>query len=150
MWVLEDRLQKLKERVGQDAHWLKPRQRSLELCRRVIWDFCGYTRDPQLMLDTRNAIAEEIEALENEPLLYVQTSPAEGSVFPEGPRNLGIRGIVQPGAKVTINDDPVDDIRPSGYFRRYHFLLDVDPVITITVEYNGKKRTVTRTFNLTN
>ena len=44
LWVLEDRLRALKERVGSDAHWLDPRQRPLELCRRVIWDFCGYTR----------------------------------------------------------------------------------------------------------
>jgi len=150
MWVLEDRLRKIKKRVGRDAHWLDPRQRSLELCRRVIWDFCEYTRDPNVMLDTRRAIAEEIEALEAEPFLYVQTSPPEGTVFPEGPRNLGIRGLVSPGAKVTINADPVDDIRPTGYFRRYHFLLDVEPVITIEVEHNGKKRTVRRTFKLAN
>ena len=148
MWALEDRLRRLKERVGQDAHWLDPRQRSLELCRRVIWDFCGYTRDPEVMLDTRGALAEEIEALQTEPLLYVQTSPPEGTVFPEGPRNLGIRGLVSPGAKVTINGDPVEDIRPSGYFRRYHFIPNGEPTVTIEVEYNGKKRTVRRTFRL--
>ena len=88
------------------------------------------------------------ESLDDEPLLYVQTSPPEGTVFPSGPRNLGIRGIVHPGSKVIVNGDPVEDIRPSGYFRRYHFLLDDESVITIEVEYNGKKRIVIRTFRL--
>lgn len=102
------------------------------------------------MLATRETIAGEIEALQSEPLLYVQTSPPEGTEFPAGPRNLGIRGIVSPGAKVTINGDPVNDIRPSGYFRRYHFLQDDEPTVTIEVEHNGRRRTVTRTFLLKN
>ncbi len=146
LWTLEARLAKLKERVGKDAHWLNPRQRSLELCRRVMWDFVGYTRDPAVMLETRQAIAEEIEALDTEPLLYVQTSPPEGTSVPAGPRNVGIRGLAAPGAKVWINGDPVNDIRQSGYFRRYHFLLDDEPEIVFEVEHKGKRRTVTRRF----
>ncbi|MFC1607412.1 glycoside hydrolase domain-containing protein [Candidatus Latescibacterota bacterium] len=148
MWTLEDRLQQLKENIGEDANWLDPRQRSLELCRRVVWEFSEYTRDPELMLEVRSQIADEIEALDNGPLLYVQTSPPEGTIFPEGPRNLGIRGLVAPGSKVTINGDPVDDIRQSGYFRRYHFLLDSEQEVKIEVEYNGQKRSVVRTFRM--
>lgn len=149
MWVLEDKLCTVKEKVGQDAFWLDPRQRPLELCSRVVQSFHEYTRDPEKMLETRRLLGEEIEALETEPLLIVQTSPPEGSVFPEGPRNLGIRGLVTPGAKVWINGELVVDVNPSGYFRRYHFLLDEEPVITIECEFNGKKRSVTRTFRIT-
>ena len=148
MWVLEDKLRKIKNEIGKEAFWLDPRQRPLELCHRVIWSFHDYTRDPDVMLDTRRVIAEEIEALQTEPLLIVQTSPPEGTVFPEAPRNLGIRGLVTPGATVTINGEEVKDIRPSGYFRRYHFLLDDEPVITINAEYKGRKKTVSRTFKL--
>ena len=148
LWVLEDNLRKIKERTGHNAFWLDPRQRPRELCSRVVQSFHDYTRDPEVMLETRSAIAEEIEALQSEPLLIVQTSPPEGSVFPEGPRNLGIRGLVTPGATVTINGEAVEDISPDGYFRRYHFLLDVEPVITVETEYNGKKRTVIRTFKI--
>ncbi len=64
LWVLEDRLRSIKEQVGEDAFWLDPRQRSLELCRRVIWSFHDYTRDPNILLETRRAIAEEIESLQ--------------------------------------------------------------------------------------
>ena len=78
--VLEERLRQVKLRAGEEAFWLDPRQRPLELCRRVIWSFHEYTRNPDLMLGTRRAIAEELEALQAEPRLVVQTSPPEGTV----------------------------------------------------------------------
>jgi len=149
LWVLENELSRVKQRVGKDAFWLDPRQRSLELCRRVVWSFHQYTRDPNVMLGARNAIAREIEGLRSEPLLIVQTSPPEGTIVPAGPRNIGVRGLVQPGAKVTLNGRPVGNVRPSGYFLQAHFMSDSNPAIRITVEHNGKKRTVERAFKLT-
>jgi hypothetical protein len=102
------------------------------------------------MLNTRNAIAREIEELQTEPLLIIQTSPPEGTFIPSGPRNIGVRGLVQPGAKVTLNGKSIQNVRPSGYFLQFYFMPDNNPTITVTVEYNGKKRTAKRTFRLTN
>ena len=149
LWVLEDRLEQLKRRVGKDAFWLDPRQRPLELCRRVVWSFHDYTRDPRVMLETRRAIAEEIEALHAEPVLYVQTSSLEGAVIPAGPRHLSIRGLATPGAEVTVNGKPVKNVRPSGYFSQVHFMPDDKPTVTIVAKQNGKEQTGTRTFKLT-
>jgi len=146
--VLENELSKIKQRIGKEASWLDPRQRPLELCRRVVWSFHEYTRDSDIMLDTRNAIAREIEQLTTEPLLIVQTSPLEGMNVPAGPRNIGVRGLVQPGAKVTLNGKPIKNVRASGYFLQAYFMPDNNPTITITVEQNGKKRTAERTFKL--
>ena len=100
------------------------------------------------MLDTREAIAREIEQLTSEPLLIVQTSPPEGMVVPAGPRNIGVRGLVPPGATVTLNGRPVTNVRPSGYFLQAHFMSADHPTITVTVEHNGKKRTAERVFTL--
>jgi len=158
LWVLENELKKIKERTGKDAFWLDPRQRPLELCRRVIWSFYEYTRDNNTMLQTRKVIAEEIEALKTQPLLIVQTTPEEAAIIPFGPRHLIIRGLTTPGAKVTINGEPVKSMEPTGYFFQRYFmaggffpdkgkaLKDTNPTITITAEFNGKKRTVERTF----
>jgi len=148
LWVLENELSKIKRKLGKEASWLDPRQRPLELCQRVVWSFYEYTRDPQTMLETRRVIAREIEGLSTEPLLIVQTSPPEGTVVPAGPRNIGVRGLVRPGAKVAINGRPVKNVRPSGYFLQAYFMPDNNPTITITVEHNGKKRIVERTFKL--
>ena len=148
LWVLEDKLAKIKEKVGEEASWLNPRQRPLELCRRVVWSFHEYARDSDIMLDTRDAIAREIERLSTEPLLIVQTSPPEGTVVPSGPRNIGVRGLVQPGAEVSLNGKPIKNVRDSGYFLQAYFMPDNNPRITITVEHNGKKRTAERIFRL--
>jgi len=149
LWVLENELARIKAGVGKDAFWLDPRRRPLELCRRVVWSFHEYTRDAGTMLDTRAAVAREIEALRSEPLLIVQTSPPEGTFVPAGPRNIGVRGLVSPGAKVTLNGTPIKNVRPSGYFLQAHFMSERNPVIEITVEHNGKKRTAERAFPLT-
>ncbi len=149
LWVLEDRLRRIKERVGKDAFWLDPRQRPLELCRRVVWSFHDYARDANVMAAARKAIAEEIVSLDSDPLLVVQTAPPEGTVVPAGPRNIGVRGLVPPGAKVTLNGKALSNVRPSGYFLCPYFMPDERPTITVTVEHNGKRRTATRTFRLT-
>jgi hypothetical protein len=149
LWILENKLSEIKSRIGKEAFWLDPRQRPLELCRRVAWSFHDYTRDPNVMLKTRETIACEIEGLQSEPLLVVQTSPPEGTVIPAGPRNIGVRGLVLPGAKLTLNGKPIQNIRPSGYFFAAFFMSDNKPRITITVEHNGKKRSTERTFRLT-
>ena len=148
LWVLEERLREIKDRVGEDAFWLEPRQRPLELCRRVIWSFHDYTRDSKVLFETRQAIAEEIEQLKTGTLLVVQTSPPEGTLVPAGPRHVEIRGLVTPGASVAVNGTPVRSIRPSGYFRHVRFLADDQPSITISAEHEGRTRTTQRTFEL--
>lgn len=148
LWVLENELSRIKRRMGKEAFWLDPRQRPLELCRRVVRSFYDYTRSPEVMFDTRAAIAREIEQVTTEPLFVVQTSPPEGTVVPAGPRNIGVRGLVPPGAKVTLNGKPVENVRPSGYFLQAYFMPANNPSITIAVEHNGKKRTAERLFKL--
>jgi len=98
--------------------------------------------------ETRQAIADEIESLNSPPLLYVQTSPPEGTVVPAGPRAVNIRGLAPPGAKVTIDGKPVSPVRPGGYFCQAHFLGDKQPQVTIAVEHEGRKRSAVRTFKL--
>ncbi len=91
LWTLEDRMRAVKARLGEEACWLDPRQRSLELCRRGVQSCYEHTRDPQVLYATRAALADEIEALDSSPLLIVQTSPPEGSVVPAGPIMINVR-----------------------------------------------------------
>lgn len=149
LWVLENRLRRIKQRVGDDAFWLDPRRRPLELCRKVVQSFHDYTRDANTLFDTRRMIAEEIEALEAQPRLIVQTSPPEGTVVPAGPRHVIVRGLTIPGAKVTLNGKTITNVRPSGHFYAFHFMPDDQPTITISTELEGKQKSTQRTFKLT-
>ena len=148
LWTLENRLRALKAHVGSEASWLDPRQRPLELCKRVVQSFYDHTRDQNVLLDTRAAIADEIEGLDTKPLLYVQTSPPDGSVTPEGPITINVRGLATPGAKLTINGVPVitDNITPSGSFIGTVDITAEKPEIVVTAELNGVTRTEKRVF----
>ncbi len=146
--VLEERLRQIKTQAGPDGFWIDPRQRPLELCRRVIWSCHDYTRDRHVLLDTRRAIAEEIEALQSGPMLVAQTSPPEGTVVPAGPRAVNLRGLAPPGAKVTVNGRALNNVRPNGYFCEALFLGDNQPQVVVAVEREGKKRSTVRTFKL--
>jgi hypothetical protein len=147
LWVLEDKLRQIKNRVGEDAFWLDPRQRPVELCRRVVQSFYDHTRDAAVLMETRRMLAGEIEALESGPLLVVQTSPPENTFVPAGPRNIGVRGLVAPGASVTINGSGVP-VRESGYFCRAFFMPDDKPVITVIVTESEDARSTQRSFIL--
>ena len=150
LWVLENRLTRLKGNLGKEAGWLDPRQRSVELCRRVVQSFYDHTRDPKVLLQTRLAIADEIEGLDAVPLLYVQTSPPEGSVTPAGPITINVRGVITPGAKVTINGQPVieENVSGKGCFIGAVFITADKPEIVVTAELNGVTRSCKRTFKV--
>jgi hypothetical protein len=148
MRVLEERLRQIKGQVGQDGFWIEPRQRSLELCRRVIWSCHDHTRDRGVLLDTRRAIAEEVEGLQSEPRLVVQTSPPEGTVVPAGPRAVNLRGWAPPGSKILVNGQAVNNARPSGYFCQAVFLGDNQAQVVVVVEHEGRKGSAVRSFQL--
>jgi len=67
---------------------------------------------------------------------------------PAGPRAVNLRGLASPGAKVTINGKPLNNVRPSGYFCQAVFLGDNQPQVVAAVEQNGQKRSTVRTFKL--
>jgi Domain of unknown function (DUF4091) len=146
LWVLENRLSALEKRVGAGADWLEPRQRPLELCRRVVTSFYDHTRRPDVLLAARHDIAAEIEALGRAPLLYVQTEPPEGTAVPAGLRLINVRGVVDPGATVKIDGRLTPEVQPDGTFLAACFLSG--PTITVEATKSGATRKVTRTFRL--
>lgn len=150
LWTLEDRMRAVKARLGEEACWLDPRQRSLELCRRVVQSCYEHTRDPQVLYATRAALADEIEALDSSPLLIVHTSPPEGSVVPAGPIMINVRGVTTPGAKITINGRPViaDNVSSRGCFFDAVFITADAPNIVTTAEHDGQTTTTTRAFRV--
>lgn len=150
LWTLQDGLARLKRRIGDEARWLDPRRRPLELCRRVVQSFYDHTRDPKVLLDTRSAIADEIEGLDSVPLLCVQTSPPEGTITPAGPILINVRGLTTPGAKVTVNGQPViaENIGSKGSFAAAVFISADKPEVVVTAELGGVTRTARRTFRV--
>ena len=144
--VLEERLDALKKKRGESIDWLDPRQRPVELCRRVATSFYEHTRQPEVLLATRREIAQEIELLGQSPLLHVQTEPPEGTTIPAGPRLIQVRGVTEPGVLVKINGTAVQGMTADGIFAAASFLSGPD--VTIEASKAGRTRKVVRSFRL--
>lgn len=144
LWLLEDTVRKLAARVAGEVDWLDPRQRPLELCRRVVQSFYRHTRDAEVLLATREAVGREIEALASGRGLYVQTEPPEGAEVPAGPRMLIVHGIAEPGAEVTIDGEKCVNVSASGVFTAHCF--PQKPTVVIRATKSGRTVEVTRTF----
>ncbi|MEA3402712.1 MAG: DUF4091 domain-containing protein [Armatimonadota bacterium] len=148
LWLLTRRLTELKQRLGDDGWWLDPRQRPEELCRRVVQSFYRYNPDAGRLLEARSLIADEIEALQNDPLLFVQTSPPEHTEIPAGPRLINIYGAADPGAVISVNGEEKLTVGESGTFEMPHF-IGGDGVVRITAALDGRQAHADRAFVLT-
>jgi len=74
--------------------------------------------------------------------VLIQTEPAENVVLVEGPITVELRGVVQPGTKVTANGHPLT-VGSDGTF---HALAG--PQIRIEAERDGRRKTIVRRFTV--
>jgi len=143
--LLAARTAELKRRLGAAAAFLHPDRRARELARGVVPAITDWERDPARILAVREAVADEIVALETEPLLLVETEPPAGSRLVQGPIAVEVRGVTTPGAAVKVAGRPVQ-VSPDGSFAAISH--SAKPELTIEAEHNGKTKTVTRSFSV--
>jgi hypothetical protein len=134
-----------KGRLGAAAAFLEPRRRARELCRRVVPSIAAWERDPARIAATRHAIADEIIALDQAPLLLVQTEPPAGSTLINGPIVVEVRGIVEPGAKVTVGGRRVE-VRDDGTFACTARPNAETGELPIEAEHERQKKVAVRRF----
>jgi hypothetical protein len=145
--LLMTKTAEVKKRLGPAADWLDPRRRPLELSRRVVPAIADTEKDPATILAVRGQIADEIVALDREPLLLVQTEPPDGSTLVHGPIAVELRGVTQPGASVKVNGAAVE-VRADGSFATLASPRPQKPEVRIEAEREGKKATVLRRFEI--
>lgn len=115
LYLLQSKIEQIRTRLGEAARFIDPRQRPLELVRRVVPDLGSVTRESSVIWQTRKLIADEIEALDQPPLGLVVTQPPEGTPLIHGPINLEVRGVVETGTEVLVNGTPIS-VRDDGWF----------------------------------
>ncbi len=135
----------LKKRLGAAADFVTPNRRAKELCRQVVPSIAHTERDPARMMAVRARIADEIIALDAEPLLLIQTEPPAGATLINGPIVVEVRGATQPGTKVKVNGRTVE-VRPNGYFAT--LAHGSRTTVRIEAERNGHKKTLVRRFTV--
>ena len=136
-----------KKRLGKAAAFVHPDRRAKELCRRIVPDLAHVDQNPAHITAARHAIADEILALDADPLLLVETEPAAGATLVNGPIVVEVRGVTQPGATVKVNGSPVK-VRPDGTFIHIPWSVGRTGKITVQATHNGNTTTTTRRFTV--
>jgi len=95
----------------------------------------------------RGQIADEIAAVDAEPLLLVETEPAAGSTLVTGPVVIEVRGCTRPGAVVKVGGRAVE-VRADGSFASLAWASGRRSEIAIQATRDGRSKTTTRRFRM--
>jgi len=145
--LLADKTDEVKHRLGEAAAWVDPRRRALELCRRVVPGIAEVEKDPGRMMAARDAIADEIIALDQSPLMLTETEPPAGATLVDGPIAVEVRGVVEQGTKVKVNGRSIE-VRPDGRFACIGHPRGEESEISIEAEREGTKKLTVRSFHV--
>ncbi|MDD2707630.1 MAG: DUF4091 domain-containing protein [Verrucomicrobiae bacterium] len=153
LWVLGEKMKKLKQRLGKAAEEYDPTQRGKELCNLLITSLHQVNADPSQLRRARAAIAREIMEVDAEPAALVWTTPLAGAEMTWGPAKIQVNGAVEPGTKVKIDNTKGVYMGDDGRFASMTWISKKDEgadTVTVRVEVSGKgkQRTIKREFKI--
>lgn len=143
--LLEEEILNVKHKLGGKALNLPFERRVLELCKRVVPDITGYTRDPESLMRTREEVVKEILEVKRRPLALVLTEPPEWKPLVRGPFMVIVRGVCENGSYVEVQGKQVE-VR-DGYFSTYTYPTR-DGEIVIKIVKDGQEKVIRRKFTL--
>jgi hypothetical protein len=134
-WMLENKIQTLKDSLGTRFSWINPKQRGKEIAGQVIQGFADRTNDPRVVNNAKMQIIKELLDFNTSPRIYVQTNPVENSGMTTN-SSVEVFGWTEPGTKIVINGKELP-VSKQGLFLEL-FQLSTDDN-TIRVEATGSK-----------
>ncbi len=144
LWLLENRIAQLKGGMSaRAAALIDVRQRGVELCSKVVANYYEHTSSPEVLYQVKREVIEETLALEQSPVVLLQTIPPEHSPVAKGCA-IDLHGWAEPGTTLTANGEAVT-VAPDGLFTT---VTAVRPDGKIVVEAKGKngKKILQRQF----
>ena len=145
--LLEEKMKRVKNKLGDSALEFDPRRRSKELCRRIVRSFADQGSASDL-LKVRDEIIREIVSAEKRPLAIVETYPKEGTELIPGPIVIEVKGAVEEGAHVKIDGREIQVV--DGKFRSSVPVNKYGDEIAITIEISkgDSRKTIKRLFRI--
>jgi hypothetical protein len=144
---LAEKTKQVIERLGDAAVGIDPRQRSDEICRRVITSFSDYEKDPAAFRAARRLLLDEIAAIEAPPLALVACAPPAETELVPGPIVVEVYGAVEKGANVKVAGSPVE-VASDGRFVVRTAPSSKTSAIEIVVEHNGRTKVLNRHYRV--
>jgi len=145
--LLAEKIKRVIERLGEAAAGIDSRQRSDEICQRIVASFGDYEKDPAAFRAARRLLLEEITAIETPPLAVVATAPPAETELVPGPIVVEVYGAVEKGASVKVGGSIVE-VKPDGRFAVRGSPSPKNGEIEIAVEHNGRVKILCRHFRV--
>ena len=146
LWMLENKIMKLRASLGSRFSWIDPKQRGKEIAGRVVQGFAERTNDPQVIYEAKMQLINELLDSESSPSVYVQTNPPEGSELTSG-SSVEVFVYAEPGTKITVNRSVLPE-NQGGLFLEQFGLTLKNNRITVTAEKAGVSKVIVREFKI--
>jgi hypothetical protein len=147
-WLLENKVQSLKDSLGSKFDWIDPKQRGKEIAGQVVKDLLNHSTVPEVLYKARQEVVDEILAFDSAPKVYIQTNPAENASFvKERSYLMEIFGWAEQGTRILINGEEVKpDIQ--GQFLWNIKLSREENKVIIDAQKGQDSKTIIREFEV--
>ena len=145
LWMLEDKIRKIKAGLGERLSIIEPSRRGIEIASQVVKTLDIYDKNPDKLYNVKKQIIDELLDLDTTPKIIVQTNPIEHSTVANDCA-IDIFGWAEPATKVVVNGRnlPLSD---DGLFME-NVSLSRDHKIVLEAEHERGKKTIVRSFEV--
>jgi hypothetical protein len=143
LWMLEDKISKIKAGLGERLSIIEPSRRGIEIASQVIKTMDNYNKNPDILYDVKKQIIDELLDLDVIPRIIVQTNPPEHSTVANDCA-IDVFGWAESGTKVVVNGRslPLSD---DGLFME-NVSLSRENTIVVEAEHEKGKKKIVRSF----
>jgi hypothetical protein len=142
-WMLENKIEALKDSLGSSFKWIDPKQRSKEIAGQVVMDLLNHTHDPQVLYQAKREVIEELLAFNTSPMIHVQTNPAVNTTVVRGQSYLvELLGWTEPGTKIVANGEDIPVDKQGLFLWNFRLSEDSNSIIVQASNEHGSKEIV--------
>jgi len=147
-WMLENKSRELMQKMGIAQDRFPADFRSRELCGQLVTSLTDYVTDPETFYSVRQAIATDIAEIDQRPYILMATDPSSNTQLQTGPATAKVYGFVEKDAQLRINGSEAEVNPDDGSFLQKVRFRWSDPVLTVEVERDGKRKILRREFEI--
>lgn len=100
--MLENKIKALKDSLGSRFGWIDPKQRSKEIAGEVVKGLAEHSDDPQILIQAKMKVINELLDFNKPPRIYFQTDPVVNSTLTKH-SSAALMGWTEPGTKIVVN-----------------------------------------------
>ena len=145
-WMLENKIQALKDSLGTRFSWINPKQRGKEIAGQVISGFANHSDDPVVINNAKMQLVKELMDFNTSPMLYVQTNPMGGSLTTSG-STVEVFGWTEPGTKIVVNGQTLP-VSEQGLFVEQFQVTSGRKIIKVQATGSKGSKEIIREFKI--